>query len=298
MHMEKKELVIVTGMSGAGKTVAMKAFEDLGYFTAQNLPANLLPNVWQMISSEPNIKRAAIMIDTRSRQFFVDLDEELFLMDEQNRGDYELRVLFLDADDKELVARYKETRRQHPLAGEKGTLEGLHIERELMGDLLDISTDYVDTTPLDAKELRQHIINNFGSNEDRQSAFTVQVMSFGFKYGLPTDADLTDDVRFLTNPYYKKELREQTGLDQPVWDYVWNNPDAEKFYQMELERFRWLLPKYKAEGKTNLTIAFGCTGGQHRSVAFAHRLAEDLKVDWAVNENHRDIERRKIGYGQ
>ncbi|MBM7616683.1 UPF0042 nucleotide-binding protein [Weissella uvarum] len=296
--MVKKELVIVTGMSGAGKTVSMKAFEDLGYFTAQNLPANLLPQVWQMISSEPNIERAAIMIDTRSRQFFEDLDEELFGMAQNNHDDYNLRILFLDADDKELVARYKETRRQHPLAEQQGTLYGLEQERILMADLKNMATDYVDTSQMDAKELRQYIINHFGSEHDRQSSFSVQVMSFGFKYGLPTDADIVEDVRFLKNPYYQPELREQTGLDQPVWDYVWDNADAEKMYQMDLERYRWLLPKYKAEGKATLTIAYGCTGGQHRSVAFAHRLAQDLGKDWVVNENHRDRTRRKAGYAQ
>ncbi|GEA94878.1 nucleotide-binding protein [Weissella viridescens] len=296
--MAKKELVIVTGMSGAGKTVAMKAFEDLGYFTAQNLPANLLPQVWQMISNEPNIERAAIMIDTRSRQFFEDLGEELFEMSQDNHDDYNLRVLFLDADDKELVARYKETRRQHPLAGDKGTLAGLEVERKLMADVRNIATDVIDTSQLDAKGLRQVIVTKFGSERDHQTAFSVQVMSFGFKYGLPADADIVEDVRFLTNPYYQPELREQTGLNQPVWDYVWNDPDAEKMYQMDYERFKWLLPRYKAEGKSSLTIAYGCTGGQHRSVAFAHRLAQDLSKDWVVNENHRDKDRRKAGYAQ
>ncbi|SUP52693.1 glmZ(sRNA)-inactivating NTPase [Weissella viridescens] len=170
-------------MSGAGKTVAMKAFEDLGYFTAQNLPANLLPQVWQMISNEPNIERAAIMIDTRSRQFFEDLGEELFEMSQDNHDDYNLRVLFLDADDKELVARYKETRRQHPLAGDKGTLAGLEVERKLMADVRNIATDVIDTSQLDAKGLRQVIVTKFGSERDHQTAFSVQVMSFGLNMG-------------------------------------------------------------------------------------------------------------------
>ncbi|KRN32423.1 RNase adapter RapZ [Weissella halotolerans] len=292
--MAKKELVILTGMSGAGKTVAMSAFEDLGYFTAQNLPAEMLPRVWELISEEPNIERAAIMIDSRSGDFFADLDDQLSQMKARNTGDYQLRIIFLDASDHELVARYKETRRSHPLAGEHGTLAGIQKERQLLTDMRGMANQVIRTDEFTSKQLRNYLFEQFGSKSDQQAIFSVQVMSFGFKYGLPADADLVMDVRFLKNPYYVPELQPQTGLDQAVADYVWQNADANDYYQQVYQTITWLLPRYKAEGKTTLTIAFGCTGGQHRSVAFAHRLATDLKAaNWHVNEYHRDSDRRK-----
>lgn len=292
--MAKKELVILTGMSGAGKTVAMSAFEDLGYFTAQNLPAEMLPRVWELISEEPNIERAAIMIDSRSGDFFADLDDQLSQMKADNSGNYQLRIVFLDASDHELVSRYKETRRSHPLAGSQGTLAGIQKERQLLTDMRGMANQVIRTDEFTAKQLRNYIFEQFGSESGQEAIFSVQVMSFGFKYGLPADADLVMDVRFLKNPYYVAALQPQTGLDQAVADYVWQNPDANTYYDQVYQTVSWLLPRYRAEGKTNLTIAFGCTGGQHRSVAFAHRLATDLAAtDWHVNEYHRDIDRRK-----
>ncbi|MCW0953785.1 RNase adapter RapZ [Weissella ceti] len=292
--MAKKELLIVTGMSGAGKTVTMGSLEDLGYFTAQNIPAEMLPKVWDLISGDENVERAAIMIDARSGNFFSELEAEVERMREANHNDYELKILFLDASDHELVARYKETRRAHPLAANKSVLAGIAKERRMLDDVKKLATRVISTDEFSAKELRQAIFERYGTDEDKKAAFNVQVMSFGFKYGLPADADMVMDVRFLDNPYYLEELRPQTGLDAPVADYVWDNDDAQTYYQRVQQSIEWLLPRYKAEGKSNVTIAFGCTGGQHRSVAFTHRLSEQLKQSgYAVNEYHRDIERRK-----
>ena len=291
--MSKKELIIVTGMSGAGKTVAIQAFEDLGYFTVQNLPPAMLPKFWQMISDEDTIQRAAVMIDLRSQSFFEDLDHEVRRLRKNSYDKYDMKIVYIDASDGELVARYKETRRSHPLAGEGGTLYGIQLEREQLAGIRDLASEIIHTDDYAPRQLRNYIQAHFGSDKEQAGTFTVQVMSFGFKYGIAVDADLVFDVRFLPNPYYKEDLRQLTGLDESVANYVWQTDDANEFYQRVNKQIKWLLPKYKAEGKSTLTIAFGCTGGQHRSVAFAHRLHHDLSEDWVVNESHRDIERRK-----
>ena len=202
------------------------------------------------------------------------------------------KILFLDATDGELVSRYKETRRSHPLAADGRVLDGIKLERELLSPLKSLSQNVVDTTELTPRQLRKAISEQFSSEQD-QSSFRIEVVSFGFKYGLPLDADLVFDVRFLPNPYYDPALRNLTGLDKEVFDYVMNHKESEEFYNHLTQLIKPILPGYKKEGKSVLTIAVGCTGGQHRSVAFAHRLAQDLKNDWTVNETHRDKDRRK-----
>ena len=214
-------------------------------------------------------------------------------MDElENQDDLDFKILFLDAADKELVARYKETRRSHPLAADGRILDGIKLERELLAPLKNMSQNVVDTTELTPRELRKTIAEQFSDQEQAQS-FRIEVMSFGFKYGIPIDADLVFDVRFLPNPYYLPELRNQTGEDQAVYDYVMKHEESEDFYRHLLALIEPILPGYKKEGKSVLTIAVGCTGGQHRSVAFAKRLANDLSKNWSVNESHRDKDRRK-----
>ena len=284
------ELVIVTGMSGAGKTVAIQSFEDLGYFTIDNMPPTLLPKFIKLVEQSGETNKVALVVDMRSRLFFIEINAILDKIETNER--VKVKILFLDATDGELVSRYKETRRSHPLASDGRVLDGITLERELLAPLKSLSQNVVDTTELTPRQLRQVLSEQF-SSDDNKSSFRIEVVSFGFKYGLPLDADLVFDVRFLPNPYYKPELRDKTGLDKDVYDYVMGFEESESFYQHLLDLIEPILPGYQKEGKAILTIAVGCTGGQHRSTAFAHRLAEDLKANWSVNESHRDKDRRK-----
>ncbi|WP_394949526.1 RNase adapter RapZ [Streptococcus alactolyticus] len=283
-------LVIVTGMSGAGKTVAIQSFEDLGYFTIDNMPPALVPKFIELVEQSSDNNRVALVVDMRSRLFFNEINSVLDQIDA--RPNIDVKILFLDATDGELVSRYKETRRSHPLAADGRILDGIKLERELLAPLKNLSQNVINTTDLTPRQLRKTISEQF-SSEQNQASFHIEVMSFGFKYSLPLDADLVFDVRFLPNPYYKPELRNLTGLDKDVYDYVMDHEESKAFYQHLIGLLKPILPGYQKEGKSVLTIAIGCTGGQHRSVAFAHRLAEDLKTDWVVNETHRDKNRRK-----
>ena len=284
------ELVIVTVMSGAGKTVAIQSFEDLGYFTIDNMLPTLLPKFIKLVEQSGETNKVALVVDMRSRLFFNEINAILDKIETNER--VKVKILFLDATDGELVSRYKETRRSHPLASDGRVLDGITLERELLAPLKSLSQNVVDTTELTPRQLRQVLSEQF-SSDDNKSSFRIEVVSFGFKYGLPLDADLVFDVRFLPNPYYKPELRDKTGLDKDVYDYVMGFEESESFYQHLLDLIEPILPGYQKEGKAILTIAVGCTGGQHRSTAFAHRLAEDLKANWSVNESHRDKDRRK-----
>lgn len=283
-------LVIVTGMSGAGKTVAIQSFEDLGYFTIDNMPPALVPKFLELIEQTNEDRRVALVVDMRSRLFFKEITSVLDSIETNEHID--CRILFLDATDGELVSRYKETRRSHPLASDGRVLDGIRLERELLSPLKSMSQNVVNTTELTPRQLRKVISDQF-AGDSNQASFRIEVMSFGFKYGLPLDADLVFDVRFLPNPYYQVSLREKTGLDQEVYDYVMAQPESEEFYKHLLNLIVPILPAYQKEGKSVLTVAIGCTGGQHRSVAFAHRLAESLAKDWSVNESHRDKNHRK-----
>lgn len=286
----KINLVIVTGMSGAGKTVAIQSFEDLGYFTIDNMPPALVPKFLELIGQSGDYDKVALVVDMRSRQFFSEVNTILDKIESNEKLNF--KILFLDATDGELVSRYKETRRSHPLAADGRVLDGIKLERELLAPLKSLSQNVVDTTELTPRQLRKTISEQF-SDSGNQPSFRIEVISFGFKYGLPLDADLVFDVRFLPNPYYMPELRNLTGLDNPVYTYVMGHKESEEFYQHLLALLQPILPGYQKEGKSVLTIAIGCTGGQHRSTAFAHRLAEDLKSNWLVNESHRDKDRRK-----
>ncbi len=290
MSEKQIQLVIITGMSGAGKTVAVQSFEDMGYFTMDNMPPALLPKLLELVKPEENSK-IALVVDMRSRPFFSEITSVLDSVDADPR--VSVRILFLDATDGELVSRYKETRRAHPLAATGRVLDGITLERELLAPLKNLSQHVINTTELTPRALRQTLRDNFSDQSD-QVTFRIEVMSFGFKYGLPLDADLVFDVRFLPNPYYDARLRDQTGLDEPVYRYVMEHSESEEFYHHLIGLLLPIIPGYQKEGKSVLTIAIGCTGGQHRSVAFTHRLAEELKKqDWMVNESHRDKDRRK-----
>ncbi|GAB2027108.1 RNase adapter RapZ [Lactovum odontotermitis] len=287
---EKLDLVIITGMSGAGKTVAIQSFEDMGYFTVDNMPPNLIEKFVELLTDgSSTIDKLALVVDMRSRAFFEHVQAIVADLSDDPRVNFKL--LFLNASDEELVARYKETRRSHPLAANGRTMDGIVRERSILSPLQSFAASIIDTTNLTPRQLRAEILQEFSKHES--SIFRLEIMSFGFKYGVPLDADLVFDVRFLPNPYYVPELRNHTGQDPEVYDYVMNNETAESFYTHLMALLTPILPDYEREGKSVLTIAFGCTGGQHRSVAFAERLSKALAADWRVNTSHRDKDKRK-----
>lgn len=284
------KLVVITGMSGAGKTVAMQSFEDMGYFCIDNMPPGLLPKFWELIKESGKVTKLALVIDLRSRSFFEELQKTLVEVEDTQMID--TRIVFLDASDEELVSRYKETRRTHPLAMDGLVTEGIRKERALL-DEIKAEAMVIDTTPLSPRQLRERIMSEFKA--DSSPTFRVEMVSFGFKYGLPIDADIAMDVRFLPNPHYIDELRPLTGTDPQVYDYVMSFEETQDFYHKFKELVMSILPGYKKEGKTSVTIAIGCTGGQHRSVALTERLANDIKDSglFPVNVTHRDKGKRK-----
>ena len=284
------ELVIITGMSGAGKTVAVQSFEDLGYFCIDNMPPTLLPTFWELVKESGKISRIALVIDLRSRDFFKEVDSLIATLD--NTQLVTTRIIFLDSSDSVLVSRYKETRRNHPLAPDGRVSEGIAKERELLMDLRTRAQIIIDTSDISPRQLRERLIKDFATKD--YQTFHVEVMSFGFKYGVPIDADIIWDVRFLPNPHYIPELRPQTGMDAPAYDYVMKQPETQAFYSKLIDVIEFCLPGYKKEGKSSVTIAIGCTGGKHRSVAIAERIANHLKTDnYAVNISHRDYMKKK-----
>lgn len=282
---EKMQLVIITGMSGAGKTIAMQCLEDMGYFCIDNMPPGLFEKFWEIMMEADNTKKVALVVDLRSGRFFQEVQS--MLNDIANTPNVNMNMLFLDASDEELVARYKETRRLHPMAMEGLTLDGIHRERELLQSIKGKAQVIIDTTHLSARQLKGRITQEF--SQDNDDRFHVELMSFGFKYGLPIDADIVMDVRFLPNPYYIEALRPLTGQDKAVYDYVMKFKETETFYQQFKTLIDTVLPGYRDEGKKNVTIAIGCTGGQHRSVAIAERLYHDIqKEGYKVNITHRN----------
>jgi UPF0042 nucleotide-binding protein len=284
------QLVIITGMSGAGKTVAIQSFEDLGYYCVDNLPPTLLPKFLELMKDTSHkINKAAIVMDLRGRDFFEHLFKALDDMAEISW--VSPQILFLDADDSVLVRRYKETRRSHPLAPSGLPLEGIRQERKLLDDLKGRAQLIYDTSHMKPKDLREKILTEFSAN--KQSIFTVNVMSFGFKYGIPIDADLVFDVRFLPNPYYIDHMRKKTGLEEEVSNYVLKWSDTQKFLSKVTDLLSFMLPHYKREGKRQVVIAVGCTGGQHRSVALAEYIGHFFEKDYQTRISHRDIKKRK-----
>jgi UPF0042 nucleotide-binding protein len=276
-------------MSGAGKTVAVQSFEDMGYFCIDNMPPSLIPKFWELIKESGKITKIALVIDMRSRSFFEELQG--MLIDIENTKFIDTKILFLDASDEELVSRYKETRRAHPLAMDGLITEGIKKERALLAEFKSQSTLVIDTTVLTPRQLREKINEEFRAATG--TGFRVEMVSFGFKYGLPIDADIVMDVRFLPNPHYVPELRPLTGLDKPVYEYVMSFEETEAFYQQFSQLLVTIMPGYVKEGKSSLTIAIGCTGGQHRSVALTKRIGDLLAKEYHVNITHRDKDKRK-----
>ncbi len=281
------ELVLVTGMSGAGRSTAARALEDLGWFVIDNLPPELLAAAVDHVSGSPDVERLAVVVDVRGGRMFEDLSRAL---DDVLASGLDLRVLFLEAGDNELVRRFESSRRPHPLQGSGGILDGLVRERATLGDLRARADLVIDTSSLNVHDLRRKVDAAFGGSDRVQLRATV--MSFGFKYGLPLDADIVNDVRFLPNPFWVPELRELSGLDAEVSDYVTELPEAREFLDRMAGMLDLVSDGYLREGKRYVTVAIGCTGGKHRSVAMAENLAARLvKVGVEVLVVHRDLGR-------
>lgn len=285
------EFVIISGLSGAGKSKAASFMEDMDYFCVDNLPAPLIPKFAELgMAGSGEYDRVALVTDVRAGTNFDGLFHALDAL-EQMKCSY--RILFMDADDDAIIRRYKETRRAHPLAEEADSLEeAIALEREMLSPLRDRADRIVDTTNLSTAKLKGVLRQMFGRAGTSEGRMEVRVTSFGFKHGVPMEADLVFDARFLPNPFYVTELRPLTGLDGGVRDYVFQNGQAEEFLSRLWELVGWLLPRYEEEGKTSLVIAVGCTGGHHRSVAIAHALGEKIGAQgWPVAESHRDLGR-------
>ncbi|MGG7162839.1 RNase adapter RapZ [Clostridium ihumii] len=280
--------VIVTGMSGAGKTQAMRSLEDLGYFCVDNLPPTLIPKFAEACyQTEGKIDKIVVVVDIRGRKFFDDLIGSLTVLNEHG---YNHEVLFLEATDEVIVKRYKESRRKHPLAPDGRIINGIVIERKKLKAIREKANYIINTTKLSNRDLNEEIINILGEQGQIETKLLVNVLSFGFKYGIPVDADLVFDVRFLPNPYYITELKPYSGNDSPVRDYVLSKEETKQFIEKLNDMLQFLLPNYKKEGKRQLIIAIGCTGGRHRSVAIANKTCELLeKSGYTVTIDHRDI---------
>jgi UPF0042 nucleotide-binding protein len=281
------ELVLVTGMSGAGRSTAARALEDTGWFVIDNLPPALLPAAVEQMTMTADVRRLAVVVDVRGGSMFVDLEHAL---DSVLADGVDLRVAYLEAGDYELVRRFESSRRPHPLQGASGILDGLLKERALLGDLRARADIVIDTSALNVHDLRRKVDAAFGGSDLVRLRATV--MSFGFKYGLPIDADIVNDVRFLPNPYWVPELRDLSGLDAEVSDYVTELPEAREFLDRMAGMVDFVSDGYLREGKRYVTVAIGCTGGKHRSVAMAENLAARLvKVGVEVLTVHRDLGR-------
>jgi UPF0042 nucleotide-binding protein len=277
-------------MAGAGKTTAARALEDLGFFVIDNLPPILIETLLNLSdSSGGELRRIALVIDAREAQFIGEFGPT---WDRLKRTEHEMTLLFLDCTDDVLVRRFKETRRRHPLDEGGGVAEGIARERELLRDVTHRADEVIHTQELSVHELKRRIVDRFSDDADEGSAQTLTIMSFGFKHGLPPELDLCFDVRFLPNPYFIEDLRPQTGLDAPVSEYVLSRPDAVPFLDRVEDLLTFLLPRFRHEGKAYVTLAIGCTGGRHRSVALTEALVARLaQAGRQVRAVHRDVER-------
>lgn len=283
------KFIIVTGLSGSGKSVAMDALEDMGFYCVDNLPPALITNFADLFyKSQQSIEKVALGIDIRGRKFFEALNESLEYMD---RSNYKYDMVYLDCDSQVLVQRYKMTRRNHPLSNETSILDGIKKEVVIMEPLKKRSNIIIDTTRLKPKELISNIKSIFNEENIDESAptMTISVQSFGFKYGIPMDADFVVDVRFLPNPHYVDELRPKTGDDKEVREYVMNSDISHEFKDKLFDFIDFLVPQYIDEGKQHLILSVGCTGGRHRSVTFANYLYDHLvQKGYRVFKKHRD----------
>ena len=283
------QFIILSGLSGAGKTQALDVFEDAGFFCIDNLPPQLVPTLVDLLRREGSkVDRVAIVCDARGGEYFGQLGA--MLQDLRERAvDY--RLVFLEASNEALVRRFKETRRRHPLAADGSVLDAIRAERRLLAGLREQANLIIDTADLTIQQLRA-MLNDQMISEGRRSTIVFAFVSFGYKYGIPIDADLLFDVRFLPNPYWEQELRPLTGLDAAVRDYVLASAGADEYFARLLPLLDFLFPRYAAEGKAHLTIGIGCTGGKHRSVTIAEHLAQHYRLQGSYTiVRHRDLAR-------
>lgn len=278
------ELVIITGLSGSGKGTVLRTLEDHGYYAVDNLPLDLIEKFAELTRDSPNIQRAALVVDIREREQLQRLPEIVAKL----RNELRTRLLFLDADDEALVRRYSETRRPHPLGGKRSVLRSVQLERQQLAPIRAMADLVLNTSELNVHELRKKVAETFCAPE--AAGLQIYVMSFGFKHGLPPESDLVFDVRFLPNPNYIPEFRELTGRHAGVARHVRSFPQTREFLDRITGLLLYLIPHYVAEGKSYLTIAFGCTGGRHRSVMIASEVQRRLKrAGFSVRASHRDI---------
>jgi RNase adapter protein RapZ len=290
-HLE--DLVVISGFSGAGKSLAMQVFEDAGYFCVDNLPAEMIRTLADLFThAGSKVERAAVVSDLRGGTYFEKL---AVVLDELEQAGVKHRVMFLCADEETLLTRYKETRRRHPLAQEGNVADGIRREAELLAPVRDRADVLVDTTGLSAAMLRRKVAGEM-LRRAQPGRLAVTFLSFGFKHGPARDADLLFDVRFLPNPHYEADLRPLTGFDSRIVDYVARDGRLEEFYGRVVPLLEYLLPQYVAEGKSHLVIAIGCTGGRHRSVTIAEELVRRFARDerFIVDVQHRDVERAPV----
>ena len=280
--------IIVTGLSGAGKSEATNALEDMGYFCVDNLPPKLIKKFAEVCKqSQGSIDKVALVMDIRGGIFFDDLFESL---SELSREQFRYEILFLDTSDEVLVKRFKEKRRSHPLAPGGRVITGIELERQKLREVKDKADVIIDTSKYAIKDLREEMARKFGDKEMPEKQMAITILSFGFKYGIPVDSDLVFDVRFIPNPFYIPELKPFSGNDEPVKNYVMEQTETQTFLEKANDMFEFLIPNYQKEGKRQLIISIGCTGGRHRSVAIANSIYETLRANnHDVYIEHRDI---------
>ncbi len=285
---DKPRFVIITGLSGAGKSFAIKCFEDMGYFCVDNLPTTLIPTFAELCAqSTREIRRIALGVDVREGEYLAHLVE---ILQELRAKGYPSEVLFLEAGDESLVRRYHETRRRHPLAGEGNVLDGIRAERKAMAHLREIADRIVDTSGLTVHQFKELLVDFYGVTKSR--AFTVSLVSFGYKHGIPYDSDLVFDVRFLPNPHFVDSLRSLDGRDAAVREFVFKHEESRQLLDRLKDLLKFLVPLYQREGKAYLTVAMGCTGGRHRSVALVEELKPFLEAQgFPLAVTHRDLDR-------